>query len=814
MVHVSLKNTLISILLTFISLAIDAQTGKADLFATESITIPEDSTATIFSWFKAIEERGITLSYNSKNVNLEEKIKLLKQKLSIQDFLNAILCNYEFNAEFSASNKILIQLKGVKTFTFKGYIYDKENKEPLPECTVFVESKNKQGRFYAVTDSSGCFSIKLPFDKYLIKVSYIGYQIFMKEVLLNRNAYLDIRMYPFSFSLPEIHIKTSTLLDVPNYKGATSLLSLNDNDPFAQIHSLPGITGTSVNGDMHVNGGHNDENLILLDGIPIYHSHHNNTLLAQFNGDIVKKISYYDSFIPAKYEGRLSSVTDVTIKEGDSINHHQTLGLELPSASLTLDGPIIRNKLTYIISGRHSWIDFMKDLFTEGFSSRSFNDLMCKLCYTANSRLSIQGLLYRSNDRYNDSISIYKNHKILEWRNNLYSLSCQIRLPGGFLNSNIISFTEYKNSIFAPAISIPSSFYINEGMKNMKFISDFSKKLDLYVDLSFGVSMARERFNLLTRQTSIENTFQKISKLSFYMNAKMKMTERLHSSVALNMVSYLPENNEKYFSIQPRFTIQFIPDEKNTLFFDFSRMEQFYHNICEGEIPIPSDFRMPSIKGFKPCSSIYGELGWRHLNESSRTGVVLFYKRRFRILGLKYNMSEDFNESWNYLIKQGNAQSYGIKMHGIIQWNKWKVYSSYTFSKSQEWFKEYDNNRKNPALHDIPHVFHCAVSYQTGKRTYLTMGGYIQSGGLLDVYYVDNHSPVSLHTHREREKSNFRFDINYSGKTTSNHERLRLSYKFGLYNIIGNPKEKEIIDLYSMETRYHCLPYFTLNVKF
>lgn len=812
--QVSFNRIILSTLFTIICLTINAQPIGKDFFTAESVTIPTDSTASIRAWFKTIENKGITLSYSSSNINLEEKIKLKRQKLSIQKFLNAILYKYDFNVVYTSKRKILIQFKGAKKFSLSGTVSDKDSKETLNKCIVFIQSGDKKS-FQILTDSCGCFSVQLPFDKYTIKAYYIGYRFYESEVYLDRGINVDIEMKQTAVPLQEIQVK-SAALNISDYKkDAPGLLSPNHNDPFARINSLPGVTGTSVSGDQHVNGGQNDENLILLDGVPLYHSHHNNSLLAQFNGDVVKKISFFDSFIPAKYEGRLSSVTDVRIKEGDGRKHHQTLGLELPSASVTFDGPVIKDRLTYMLSGRHSWIDFMKELFTDDSnSSRTFKDLTAKISYTVNPRLSIQGLLYRSKDQYNDSIGIYKNHKILEWKSNLYSISSQAILAKEIQNTNIISFTEYTNSIYAPVISIPSSLYINEGMRNFRLKSDFSKKLDKYVDLSWGFSTAHERFKLLAQKDSVENTFQKVTKLSSYINTQIKFSDKLYTSIAMNLVAYLPKNDEKYFSMQPRFTLKFMPDTHNTCFFDFSRMEQFYHNICEGEIPIPTDFRMPSIGGFKPTSSVFGEVGWKHLVKNAETGISVFYKRRFRILSFHYNFDEEFKNGWNDFIKQGNAHSYGIKIHTTGQWNKWKYNFSYTFSKCQEWFKDFDNQKKNPALHDIPHIFHCTTSYMINKKTIITMGGYIQSGTLVDIFYVDNNVPDKISSYRKRDRLNYRLDFNYTGFFISEYERFRLSYKIGLYNIVGNPKEKEIIDLYSIETRKHCLPYFTLNLKF
>ena len=621
-------------------LTVNAQDSSKGMVAVDSISIPEITTATVLDWFKVIEDKGMVLSYNSSYINLSEKIRLERRKYSVKEFLNIILYKYNFKADYTTGRKILLQIKGIKNFKLIGKITDQETDQPLDGCAVMLKPMNGH-TFSTLTNEEGTFTIKIPFGRYILHTTHIGYSIFTKEVTVDKNIHMRINMSQTAIPLKEVNIHTSPLQDEVNYKGTASFLSVSANDAFAQLSTLPGITGSVVSGNFHVNGGQNDENLILMDGVSIYHSHHNNSLLSQFNGESVKKISFFDSFIPAQYEGRLSSVTDVRIKEGDSTEHHQSLGIDLPSASLTFDGPIIKDKFTYMISGRHSWIDFMRDLFSEApKSSRTFNDLTNKLSYKINHKMSLEGLIYRSNDQYNDSIDQFVNQKILEWKNRLYSLSFHAQLAKKITHSTILSYSEYKNSIFAPVINIPAHIFINEGMRHFTLKTDFSKKLDDDIKLSWGLSAACERYNLLAAKDTVENAFQKVTQISAYLNSKMRITDKLFGSVALNMVSYVPANNKSFFSVQPRFTLRYLINHHNLLSVDFSRMEQFYHNICLGEIPLPTDLRMPSINGFKPSSSIHCEIGWKHIENTWRASISTYYKRRYDILGIRYHTAE------------------------------------------------------------------------------------------------------------------------------------------------------------------------------
>ena len=807
------KKLFFLLLLTAFCLTSPTQTHRKSTVAAASITLNNDATATVLEWFNFIEEKGVVLSYNAANIHLHEKVKVKQNTYSIEELLSCILAGYDFETN-GVEKKILLQVKGPKHISISGMVYDQSTNEPLEGCMVVFMTKH-QKRYATTTDANGIFRKELPSDPLSLSASYIGYEPTVKGLLTGKNQYIRIGMRQTAIAMNEVKVMNSPMGDAVNYKGASSKLSVNGNDPFAQIHSLPGIHGSAVGGSMHVNGGQDDENLILLDGIPIYHSHHNNILLSQFNGETVERISFYDSFIPAQYEGRLSSVTDVKIKVGDSTVHHQSIGVELPAAALTLDGPIIKNKLTYMIAGRHSWMDFMKDLFSDNASaSRVFNDLTGKLHYRISPKLAIEGLIYRSRDEYKDSIHQNRSHKILAWENSLYSVSSHTVWPGRISNTTAVSVSKYYNSIYGPAINIPSDIFIGEGMTRISVKSDFTKAVDQYMTLLWGLSFGHEQYNLLASQDTVKNNIQKIVQVSGYINSRIKITEQLYGSVALNLLSYRPKNSQSFFSMQPRFTLKYAAGNRNIFFVDFSRMEQFYHNICVGEIPIPTDLRMPSIDGFRPSSSVHGEIGWKHIDSHWRLSGSTYYKRRYHILGIRYDIFNTGEEGWNQFIMKGNGESYGIKIHSMNQWNKWRLNCSYTFSKSVEWFEDYENNKKNPSLHDIPHLLHCAASYEVGANAFVTFGGYVKSGTLYNVYHEEGNVSGQFISHRERRKANYRLDANFSGVIVPQKQLLRFSYKVGLYNIVGNPKEEEIIDLYTTDAKKHCLPYFSLHLKF
>lgn len=795
------------------NLTTTAQVVTSHTVAVESADIAVDTTATatVREWFRKLEEKGFILSYNSSDINLNETVKISRQIFHINDFLSEVLHNYIFETYFIPGNKILIQIKGGKVFLLRGKITDSETNQGLDGCSIFLKDEQHK-TFISHSDAEGYFKIKLPKGRYTVSLSYIGYKHHKVLLDLKSNLYREIHMTQTALPIREVIVNPSPLQDKINYKGSQNRLSLNNNDPFAQIKALPGIAGSAVSGELHVNGGQSDENQILIDGIPLFHSHHNNALLSQFNGDIVSKISFYDSFIPAQYEGRLSSVTDVKIRKGDHLKHNQILDIGMPSAALTFDGPIIKDKFTYLLSGRHSWLDFMKELVSDKpILNRTFYDLTGKIYYKYSKSVFMQALFYKSNDLYRDTINTYKNQKLLEWKSSLYSLSINTHISDKISNTSTLAYTDYTNSIFPPVIELSHPSFIKESIRNLILKSDFSTRLDTYVKLTYGMKISQQRFNLLTPRDSVKYITQWVGKYSSYLNANVRITDNLNGSVSINCVSYIPKNHRHFFSLQPRITLRYVPNNSNMLSFDFTRMEQFYHNICLGEIPIPNDLRIPSINGFKPSSSLHCEVGWKHSKHNWIFLVSSFYKRRFNILGVRYRINTD-EEEWKKFIMNGNAQSYGIKFHSLLNLNKWLWDFSYTYSRSYEWFKEYNANSKSATLHDIPHILNCAVSYNITKKSFLTVGGYLKSGSKDNIYNKNANSNLII-IGRKNNNPNYKIDCNFGSSKLIN-KRMYVSYKLGIHNLIGNPKDNEYIGVYTVRTKKNCLPYFSLKFSF
>ena len=786
---------------------------ESDRSFAEDFFVVKDSSALVRDWFKLIERRGIVLSYNASKIDLDKKVSVKGKFASEEQLLRRLLCLYDYRLDVSGKNKILIQINGRKKVGLSATVMNKESGEKLYGAAVLL--KNQEGKlFVATTNEEGLFSIELPADTYRMEVSYMGFRNYKYAYDLFADSYKSIQMVPLSFPVNEVEVFSTRAHDGLRLDNPAAMLSVGNASLFAQMKMLPGVSGSISNEDFHVNGGQSDENLVLLDGIPIYHTYHTNSFLTPFNGDIIKNISFHDSFFPAQYEGRLSSVTDIQIKDGNKKRHSQTLSLEMPAAAVAFEGPIVNDKLSYLIAGRHSWLDVAEELFADkSRKTQSFYDFNGKLSYDVNERSSIFTSIYRSEDTFHASETRDSKHSALKWDSNLYALGLSTLIGQKVISNTKIAYTNYNNRIYAPDLGLGEPIYIEEGVRRLIAKSDYSVSLDSSVELSGGFKFSREEYKLLNTDESEAYRRQPVVQLSAYNDVKLRISERLVGYAAVNLVGYLPKCNASYLSMQPRFSLRYYADNHHQVFFDFSRMEQFYHNIRISEdLPLPSDFRMPTINGFEPSTSEHVSVGWKHTRAKWSLQSSVYYKRRHHILGLRNQVAWD-NRGWNRFITQGNGESYGVKLSAFGNWSRWMGYFSYTYAKSLEWFRENDANKKVDAVYDLPHNLNLAAALKLKYQGTVTVGGYVMSGQLRNVFNNDPES-LELVSRSKRGKVNYRLDANFAQTKSWKKNGYLLHYKFGFYNIVGNPREEEVVDLYSVEVKAHCLPYFSVAFKF
>ncbi len=628
-------------------------------------------------WFGYIERQlDLTLSYNPSLIDLHKTCRISASgQMTVSQLLALVLEGYRFRTTFIPPRKLAIQIHRPQTYCLSGSVAEEGSGERLYGAVVVLDD-GKEGKWHALTDADGRFRLYLPEGYYRMNISYMGYQPYTQPVRVDRDRTLRPALTPQLFEIAEVTVKSYKNGGELGELTPSNLLSFSGNDLFSQIWILPGVTGLPTGCNFQVDGGSSDENQLLLDGVPVYHPGHINSLLPVFNGDTVRSMVFHKGFFPTRLEGRLSSVTEVNLKEGNLQEHVRTLTLDMPAAGITLEGPILKDKLSYLVSARRSWLDFFDNLLSE------------------DSRM---------------------NH----------------------------------------------------------------------------------------------STYDYNAKLSYHLSPSS--TLRLMAQVGVHFVGYLPRHHRSYYSIQPRFSLKYQPAEKELLYLHFSRMEQFYHNLRFDYLSLPTDFRMPSIDGFRPRSSEHYEVGWKHFLENGQLDVSAYYKTRRHVVALSPDTSIEDARRDQYIMT-GNGDSYGAKAYFYNTWKRWTLQLSYAYTRSREWFPRLEDRGKLPSLYDIPHQLGAALSCQIGRHSSLSLGGTVRSGRIIELdEFLD---PLPANRFRtERERTRYRLDAGYSFRKDVGADKLLL-LRLGLYNIVGNPSEEEVLSYYSVHWYGNCLPYASVSFKF
>lgn len=803
--------TLFVCFLFFVALGASAQRKKASKLTEEVVHITTPS-ASVLKWFELIEKKGIILSYNSSAIDLNRIKYVDAQNIEIGKLLREVLSDYKLKIIPADPDKLILQVEKKKKYNVSGVIREANTAEKLYGGAITFQNEYGEN-IVIVSNSGGMYNVKLPEGTYRMDISYIGYKKSEQQITVNRDLFLSNDLTPVQFEIKEVSVEPQKGSNDLGEIAPSNLLSFNNSDIFSQIRILPGVIGASSNGDLQVNGGSPDENLILLDGIPVYHAGHLNSMLPAFNGDAIKSVGFHKSFFPTQFEGRLSSVTDIKLKEGNKSDHSQTLSLDMPAASAMFEGPILKNKLSYMVSGRRSWLDFFDNLLSENNRlNHSFYDFNIKLGYSINEKTSIQALAYKAWDNYYEHEN-NERKSALRWNNELYALKFSTVFGEKLFNTNTIAYTCYSNKVRTSQLGLEDGpEFLKSGIRELTLTSEFSYNVDNVYRAIWGIKGSVEEFNIAGFGNNTKNRYQPISQFSFFYDNRIRITDKLFSQIGVNFVAYMPKRFEHFYSIQPRFSFKYNLDDKNLFYAGFSRMAQFYHYLRLDFYFLPTDFQMPSIAGYKPRTSNHYEVGWKYFIPDGLIDVSCFYKDRDNTLAFKPG-AYPWDSNWKDYIMTGSGKSYGVRLYTHKNWTKFAFQASYAFTRSLEHFPELPDRGNVPALTDVPHVFNTALSYKLKTHSAFSIGAVMRSGRMIGNLYNFDILPAE-YFRRIRMPFNYRIDASYTYIKELKKPAAKLLLRVGLYNILGNPSYEDIMDFYTVVFHEHCLPYGSISVKF
>jgi hypothetical protein len=617
-------------------------------------------------------------------------------------------------------------------FTLSGTVSDNNSNETLIGVNLYIPEL-KTG---VTTNEYGFYSITIPRGNYTIRISYMGYQTLDESLQLNQNTKTNFKLLTNENTLKEVIItekKTKTDIRKPEMsvnKLSISVIKrmpvvLGEVDVLKSILLLPGVTnaGEGASG-FNVRGGGADQNLILLDEATIFNSSHVFGFFSVFNPDAIKDLKLYKGGIPARFGGRASSVLDIYQKDGSSKEFHANGGIGLISSRLLIEGPLVKDRGSFLIGGRSSYAHlFLKLSKDQKNNAAYFYDLNTKMSYKLNPNNNLYLSGYFGRDVFslaNSFTNIYGNSTLnLRW-NHLFSDKL-------FSNLSLI-YSDYYYGLDLNFVG----FQWDSGIKNYNIKYDFKNYISDRFKLNYGLNAIYYDFNpgiiKPSSATSGINFSQLDKKYAFepalYINADQELSKKFSVSYGLrysmfyrlgqsNLNLYANNNpvtfntnmqiyekatpigtqnyqkNEvlKSFNyLEPRFSLAYQFKENQSVKASYNRMVQYLQLVSNTSSPTPLDVWTPSDTFIKPQIADQVALGYfkNFTNESYSLEVEAYYKKVQNRIDYIDGADLIANNALEQVILNGQMRSYGLEVMVKKSEGRLNGWISYTLSKSQQ----------------------------------------------------------------------------------------------------------------------------------
>ena len=761
-------------------------------------------------------------------ISNNKKSRMYKQKIRITSLLfSLILCGLNLFAQ--------------EKYTISGFIDDASSGEKLIGVNIY-DLNSEQG---VSTNTFGFFSLTLPKDSVLLSISYVGYKTEVLTFYLDENIELEfelegeneleefsivgerIEKIEESTQMSRISISSAQLKQIPTLLG--------ENDVLKAIQLLPGVqSGGEGQSGLYVRGGSPDQNLILMDGVPVYNVSHLFGFFSVFNADAIRDVNLIKGGFPARYGGRLSSVLEINMKEGNTKELKGAGSVSTIASKLTLEGPI-GEKTSFLVSGRRTYIDVLaRPLIAAAFSNDddsgtagyNFYDLNFKVNHKFSNKDKVYFSMYngldrffvRSRSNYDDGFNEFETG--FNW-GNLAFIGRWNHLISEKLFSNVtFNYTRYQFSTFA---NFEDEYTDQNGRVNEAFelnydsgIYDWSGKIDFDYypspahHIRFGVQHTYHDFNpglfqvkfSSNNQTELEQSFgnSRVYSNEFYTYVEddFEINNRLKINAGLHFSGFILKD-DTYTSLQPRLSVRYKISDKTSIKGSYAAMAQYIHLLTNQGIGLPTDLWVPSTGRIKPQSSFQGAIGIASsIFEKYELSVEGFYKEMDNVVSFKEGSSLFVLEGWEEKVTQGNGKAYGAEVFLQKKKGDFSGWIGYTLSWNFRQFDDLNEGNIFPFRYDRRHDISVVGIYKLNDRINLSATWVYGTGNAvslpnlrvpafseLEVFYQNDFSYNYVNTFDERNdfrmRAYHRFDFNIDFRKKK--KRITRVWSIGAYNV-------------------------------
>lgn len=814
------------ILLTFFSCL--AYLGHAQSVLEQRVDFTANSLPLKKAIFQLSKQSNIGFTFNGAIIP-EKTITVNFDQVDLSSILTYFFTGTNIKWKIVDKQIVLFKTKVVKTYTISGYIKDDDTGERLIAANVF-DANSQKG---IASNEYGFFSITLPRGEHQLNFSFLGYKTKTKRVNLKKNTNLTINLKP-SLTLSEVVVTSKGLTPSAHVIGTNAtVIPLNEmanlpslggeEDLLRTVNLLAGVqSGTDGFGGFNVRGGSLDQNLILLDGVPVYNAAHLGGLFSIFNSSAIKSAQLYTGNFPARFGGRLSSVLDVRTKEGNQRNVAGEISAGLIALKGAIEGPIVKDKSSYFFSMRRSIFDaFLRPISRKvkkkkgdsGVTDHTFLDFNGKVNFYLGEKDQLFLSVYHGNDKFSDAnlstingldFSTIGHNQDLNWGNTIGVLRWNHLFSDRLFANTTLNFSKFwfKSEELYDEKVIPTGqdetdlvqanlFYnlYNSSIedKSAKIDFDFIPTPNHYI--KFGAEFINHTFRpgafTLNHNSIIEvndrNTVDSIiavnntvnsQEYALYLEDNITFSPKLKGNLGFRS-TLINVQSTNYFSFQPRVALKYSLNRKTILSASVSKMMQNLHLLTTSGIGLPTDLWVPATAKVKPQLAWQGTLGLeKSLKKGYSFNVQAYYKHLKNLI--TYQEGSSFliesivldASDWERKVTTGSGTSYGVETSLKKSIGALKGWISYTYARANRQFEEVNFGVPYNFKFDRPHSFKIIATYQLSDKINFSANWVYESGmpttlptGEYTFTSSNLFSPVSVLN--VGEKNSFRLPTNH-----------------------------------------------------
>lgn len=729
-----------------------------------SVSIPATSLEAALKLLE--QESRVPISYELTRIKgIQVKAHVYKN-VPLGTILKELLEGTQLEYKEKGGN-ILIVLRPRTGKTLSGFVEDALSGEKL----IGVSLTAPQRQAGTTTNNYGFYSITIPGDSLYLQLSYTGYQQLDTVVSMNDNTHLNFSLQPAGKQLEQITVSASrtppiqqtsqmSAINLPVAQVRSMPRLLGEPDLLKTLQLLPGVKqGTEATAALLVRGGTPDQNLILLDGAPLYNPMHLLGVFSTFNSSVLKDVTLYKGAFPARYAGRLSSVVDISTKDGNMNELHGDFSIGLLSTQLTLEGPLKKGKTSFVISGRRSYPDLFATPIAKNAPdgpeklSLFFYDLNAKIHHKISDKDKLYLSFYTGRDKFrvlekystpvDPPVENYNiSDLLIKWGNVTGTFRWNhIFSPKLFANTMVIGSSYKLNSGFYSEDKYDNDINTNS-LKLNSGIQDYGVKTDLdfrpnpahtikmgaaYMYRIFtpgAVRMKQTSGSSVTLDSLNNNHNINASETDLYIEDDWEITRRLKLNAGLHWSSFIVQS-QFYNSLQPRLGLRYLLPGDWAIKASYTRMTQYIHLLAYNSISLPTDLWVPATKKIAPQQAEQYALGFaRNLFKNKFEFSIEGYYKKMRNV-IEYKEGADYltsskGDSWQEQVAAGTGESYGVEVLMQKKTGRLTGWLGYTWATADRKIQDVNFNRTFPYKYDRRHDVHLVAVYKVKKNVELS----------------------------------------------------------------------------------------------